>query len=337
MAAAATILDVAKLAQVSPSTVTHALNGKRPVNSETKNRILAAIDALSYVPSHNASRLRTGKTGVIGCFVIDITVPHANRIVKGIESGLAGSDLSMLFVSGVEFGNDFSKAYQFFLSRNIEGLLLCHYLAVLQHPIKEMFSSPFPIVAINMQVEGITSVMLDNTGGGMQAADHLCAAGMSCPAMICGPAARLSTIQRLDGFQTRLRARGLDVPENRAIYGDYTYEHGSRAALELIRREKNIDGIFCANDDIAAGAISRLTSAGYRVPDDIRVLGCDNRDFSAFWPVPISTFELPFEEMGLLGLNTLCGAMSSAASGGESSVLRPKLIVRASTVRLPTT
>jgi LacI family transcriptional regulator len=333
VALSATILDVAKLAQVSPSTVTHALNGKRPVSDETKDRILAAIHTLNYIPSHNASHLRKGRSGVIGCYVLDHNDAYTHRIVKGIGNGLTGSDLSMLFVSAAEFDNDFSKAYRFFLGRNIEGLLLCHYLAVLQNPIEEITNSPFPVIALNMRVEGMKSILPDNVSGGMLAADHLYASGMRHPGMICGPQTRLSTIERLEGFRKRISALELPFPESRYIYGTYAYEHGYDAALELIRRDKKIDGIFCANDYLAAGAMNRLTEAGYKIPEDIRILGCDNRDFSAFWPVPISTFELPFEEMGFLGVSELRCAINSKVSHRESRVLQPKLLVRASTSR----
>jgi LacI family transcriptional regulator len=170
----------------------------------------------------------------------------------------------------------------------------------------------------------------------MLAADHLYASGMRRPAMICGYQTRLATIERLEGFRKRLGALEMPFPESRYIYGSYTYKHGYDAALELIRRDKKIDGIFCANDYLAAGAMNRLTEAGYNIPGDIRILGCDNRDFSAFWPVPISTFELPFEEMGFLGVSELRCAINSKVSNTESRVLQPKLLVRASTSRRTT-
>jgi LacI family transcriptional regulator len=184
-----------------------------------------------------------------------------------------------------------------------------------------------------MKIEGLRSVLQDNVSGGMLAADHLYASGMRRPAMICGPQTRLSTIDRLEGFRKRIDDLDLPFPASRYIYGSYEYAHGYDAALELIRRDKKIDGIFCANDYLAAGAMNRLTAAGYKIPGDIRILGYDNRDFSAFWPIPISTFELPFEEMGFIGVSELRCAMGSNAPNTEFRVLQPKLLVRASTSR----
>jgi LacI family transcriptional regulator len=329
--APATILDVAKLAQVSPSTVTHALNGKRPVGRETKERINSAIKTLGYIPSYSASHLRKGRSGIIGCYVLDITETFTNKIVKGIERGLAGSGLSMLFVSGVEFGNDFSKAYQFLLHHDIEGLLLGHHIPATFESVDELRNPDIPVISINMELDGVKSIYPDNLNGGMLAADHLYASGMRHPAMICGPQNRISSTLRFKGFKKRIIELGLAFSESRFIHGDYTYEHGYNAAEKLLTDEPNINGICCANDYIAAGAINRLTSMGYRIPEDIKIIGYDNRDFSEFWHIPISTFEQPLEEMGFLGSSALQCVLKSGILDMKPEVLQPKLIPRTST------
>jgi LacI family transcriptional regulator len=328
----ATILDVARLARVSPSTVSHALNGKRPVGTATKKRIFSAIDTLNYVPSHSASHLRRGSSGIIGCYAIDITETFSNKIVKGIERGLAGSGLSMLFVSGVEFGNDFSRAYRFLLSHGIEGLLLCNHIPTIFDAFSDTKNSGIPIIAINIKPEGLPSVFPDNFNGGIIAAEHLYASGMRRPAMICGPVDRLSVDQRLKGFRGRITDLGLEFAPDHYIFGDYVYEQGYEAAFRLLKIDPHIDGIFCANDYIAAGAINRLTEMGYRIPDDIRIIGFDDRDFSRFWHIPISTFEQPLEEMGFLGMSALRCAIFSSVNPPKSQILQSKLIARTSSM-----
>jgi LacI family transcriptional regulator len=328
----ATILDVAKLARVSPSTVSHALNGKRPVGTATKKRIFSAIETLGYIPSHSASHLRKGSSGIIGCYAIDITETFSNKIVRGIERGLAGSGLSMLFVSGVEFNNDFSRAYRFLLSHDIEGLLLCNHIPTIFDAFADTRNSGVPVITINMKLEGIPSIFPDNYSGGMIAADHLYACGMRYPAMICGPKNRLSVQHRFKGFQGRVTDLGLEFAPTHYIYGEYAYEQGYEAAFRLLQINSRIDGIFCANDYIAAGAINRLSEIGYKIPDDIRIIGFDDRDFSSFWHIPISTFEQPLEEMGFLGISALRCAISSPAIPQEPQILQSKLIARTSTI-----
>ena len=323
----ATILDVAKLAKVSPSTVSHALNGKRPVGKAARERIFSAIERLSYIPSRTASGLRKGSSGIIGCYALDITESFTNKIVRGIERGLAGSDLSMLFISGIEF----ARACRFLMSYNTDGLLLCHHIPQLFENFDDLRNLRIPVVSINMELKGIKSIIPDNLRGGISAAEHLYAFGMRRPAMICGPRERLSVEYRLKGFEQRVREMGLPFSSRHYIFGEFNYEHGYEASFELLRADSSIDGIFCANDYIAAGAINRLTEMGCKIPADIRILGFDNRDFSTFWHIPISTVDQPMEEMGFIGISALRCFISSGRSVPDSEVLQSKLIARTST------
>ncbi|MFA6846016.1 MAG: LacI family DNA-binding transcriptional regulator, partial [Sphaerochaetaceae bacterium] len=301
----ATIIDVAKEAEVSPATVTHALNGKRPVSEETRQRILAAIAKLGYVANHSASHLRSGQSKIIGCYVVDITENFANQIVKGIEKGLVGSGYSLLFASGVELGGDLEKVLRFFQGYAVDGLLICHHLTFDRKAVKLLSDSTIPIVSINKEIEGVYSIIPDNYSGGMQAADHLVSAGMTHAAMLAGPSDRDSSIQRILGFRNRLETLGVHLLSQLCLNGTYDFQHGYQGAKTLLEVDKRIDGIFCANDFIAAGAITSLVSLGVQVPQDVRILGFDNRDFSGFWSIPISTFDQPLQEMGFMGAGML--------------------------------
>jgi len=331
-----TILDVARMAGVSPSTITHTLNGKRPVGAKTRDRVMKAIAALNYIPSSNAQSLRAGKSRIIGCLAMDITETFVNQIVRGVERGLSGSGLSLLFVSKVEFGNDYEAAYTFLKSHSIDGLLLCHHLPIgpILHPV--LARNQVPTASVNMEIPGVISVIPDNLQGGFLAAEHLYASGMRHPAMICGPKNRLSVQDRLRGFQSRVRDLGLELKERNILYGEYDFENGYESSKKLMDTCKEIDGIFCANDYIAAGTIARLLEIGIAIPDQVRVIGFDNRDFSAFKPIPISTFEQPLQEMGLLAISLLRNVIDTGERQSNSSkyVLQSRLIPRASTMKI---
>lgn len=330
----ATILDVARLAGVSPSTVTHTLNGKRPIGQDTRERVLKAIETLGYVPSRSAQRLREGKSGIIGCLAVDITETFVNQIVRGVEKGLPGSRLTLLFASGVEFGRNFDEAFSFLKSHRIDGLLICHPFPIgqVRRPLET--SARTPMVSINMRIPGMASVVPDNVRGGFQAAEHLYGAGMRRPAMIGGPAERLSVIDRLSGYRSRIAELGLELEERAVLFGEYSFEHGFAAAKRLMDERPGTDGIFCANDYIAAGAVARLREMGVEIPRQVRVVGFDNRDFSSFEPVPLTTFEQPLQEMGLLGIGLLRCAIDSGEPMDDepTHVLQSKLIPRASTM-----
>lgn len=324
-----TIVDVAKAAGVSPATVTHALNGKRPVGEATRKKVLEAIEQLGYVPSWNASRMKRGNSGIIGCLAADITETFVNQIVRGIEHGLSGGQYSLFFVSGVEFGNDLKKAYNFLKSHKVEGILFCHHIPIWKDFNLDTQNPDIPIVSINMAAQEMTSVVVDNTTGGYQAAEHLYGCGMRHPAMICGPEDRLSVQDRLKGFSQRAKELNLQMPSD-SYYGNYDFNHGYEAAQRLMKDYPQTDGIFCANDYIAAGAISALKDSHYEIPSQVRVVGFDNRDFSEFWQTPITTFELPLQEMGMLGVSLLKQVIHTGNYSKTQHVLQSKLIPRQS-------
>lgn len=324
-----TIVDVAKAAGVSPATVTHTLNGKRPVGEATRKKVLEAIEQLGYVPSWNASRMKRGNSGIIGCLAADITETFVNQIVRGIEHGLSGGQYSLFFVSGVEFGNDLKKAYNFLKSHKVEGILFCHHIPIWKEFNLDTQNSDIPIVSINMAAQEMISVVVDNTTGGYQAAEHLYGCGMRHPAMICGPEDRLSVQDRLKGFSQRVKELKLEMPQD-TYYGNYDFDHGSEAAKHLMKDHPETDGIFCANDYIAAGAISALQSMNIHIPNQVRVVGFDNRDFSEFWNTPITTFELPLQEMGMLGVSLLKQVIHTGDYSKSQHVLQSKLIPRKS-------
>lgn len=332
MSETVTILDVAKKAGVAPATVSHALNGKRPVSEKTKKKVLLAIKELDYVPSWNASRMKKNNSGIIGCLAIDITESFVNKIVKGIETGLRGGHYSLLYVSAIEFDGDFKKAYDFLKSHNVSGTLFCHHIPrAFNNDISSIASSK-PLVSINTRIENVPSIVIDNKTGGLQAAEHLMSCGVKNPAIIGGPKDRLSAINRLVGFNERLKESGIFLEEKKICFGEYDANHGYEAMTKLLKSDKKIDGVFCENDYIAAGAINAILDYGFSVPNDIKVLGFDNRDFSSFWRPPISTFDIPLEEMGLMGAYKLKEIIENDNGRDEIITLQSKIIPRKSTL-----
>ncbi|MCR5290782.1 MAG: LacI family transcriptional regulator [Treponema sp.] len=327
-----TILDVAKLAKVSPATVSQALNGKRPVSKETREQIMKAIDTLGYVPSRGASKLKSDSSQIIGCYVADITEGFASLIVRGVERALSGTQYSMLFVSGMEFDNDFSKALKFLLSYKIDGLLLCYPLPVLHELTTCLKNYHGPVISMNNEIAGIKSIIPDNVNAGRLAAQHLVENGMKFPAMICGPEDRLSSLRRFEGFFQYLSENGFALPHEHVRFGSFSFENGYNSTTDILKVFPQVDGIFCANDYIAAGAIAKLLELGKKVPQDVKVLGFDNRDFSSFWQVPISTFQQPLEQIGITAVTTLKDFIEKNETiTNDTQLLQSELIVRKST------
>lgn len=331
-----TITDVAKAAGVSVSTVTHALNGKRPVSRENKEKILKVIEEVGYIPSYSASHLRKGRSGIVGFFAVDITEDFSSKILKGAERGLSESDISMMIASGEEFGSDYVKARKFFQRYGVEGLIVCHHLSVDASALAEFSKTGLPVVYINNSVPKEVSVLPDNHYAGSIAAEHLLKQGATHLAFLGGPKDRLSTKYRYEGYKQAIIEHDGKLPSGCVMFADYTYQAGYTLAERLFSLHPDIDGIFCANDYIAAGAMTYAESIGKHCPNEVKIVGCDNRDFSLFWRTPITTIELPLEEMGITATrllkNKLDGKLEENAENVEKVLLKPGLIPRKSSL-----
>lgn len=332
----ATITDVARAAGVSVSTVTHALNGKRPVSKENKEKILRVIEEVGYIPSYSASHLRRGRSGIIGFFAVDITEDFSSKILKGVERGLTNAGISMMIASGEEFGSDYVKVRKFFQTYGVDGLIVCHHLSVDTSTLAEFSKTGLPVVFINNLVPKEVSVLPDNHYAGRIAAEHLLKRGAKHFAFLGGPKDRLSTKYRYEGFRQAIVESGGELVSGCVMYDDYTYQAGYTMAERLFSLHPNVDGIFCANDYIAAGAMTYAESIGKLCPRDVKIVGCDNRDFSLFWKTPITTIELPLEEMGITAARLLRekleGNGDENAENMEKVLLKPGLIPRKSSL-----
>jgi LacI family transcriptional regulator len=322
------IIDVANAAGVSPSTVSHVLNGKRPISETTKRRVLDAIEELGYTPNPNAQALKSNRTGIIGFYASDITELFVTRIIRGVEMVARDKDVHIIFASGVEFDGDMESAFELLRRRRVDSVIVSFGVsredAVLQQSRLDV-----PLVAINRPAaDAGYSVLPDNAYGGRLAARHFAERGVQVPAFIGGPRDRLASAQRLRGFEAEL---GVTLPPERVFYGDFSYDTGEAGARKLLADLPEIDGLFCANDYIAAGAINAAPAMGREVPSDLKVLGYDDREFAAFWPVPISTITQPLEEMGIASARIVFDLLDGTEPAERHRLLRGEILPRAST------
>lgn len=326
------ITDVARRAGVSPSTVSHVLNGKRPISDKTKERVHEAIRELGYSPNPNAQALKTKQSGTIGFFASNITELFVSRIIPGVERVTTAHGCVMVFASGVEFEYDVPAALDFLRKRRLDGIIVSY--AISERRILEALNDfSVPIVTVNRRVgQQFCSVMPDDEHGGRQAAHHLYECGVRAPALIAGPKGRYASVRRIGGFRKEMKRLSVSIPDERVFEGDFGYDSGAAGARALLENDAEIDGIFCANDLMAAGAINELSRCGCRVPEEIRVLGYDDRDFAAFWPIPISTFSQPLEEMGRLSAELLFSLIEGESPQPRHRLVRSRLIPRASTL-----
>lgn len=325
-----TIKDVAKAAGVSSSTVSHVLSGNRPISQKTQDKVHAVIKELGYEPNINAQALKSKHSGIIGFFASDITETFANHIVRGVEKVTGENNNHLLFASGREFDYDLHQALNFLKRRNIDGIIVS-YETTRKFEKINLDDIDLPIITINHNLsDSIPSVMPDNFKGGHDAAEHLISKGVKVPAIIAGPENRVSTQQRIKGFNKAFEEVGFNVDNIAIKYGDYDFETGTRYAKELLNESSDIDAFFCLNDYIAAGAIDYARRNHFDVPEQIKVVGYDDRDFSAFWPTPITTFTQPLEHMGERSAELLLDLIKGKKIENSNVYMESSLIPRKS-------
>ncbi len=299
------ITDVARAAGVSPATVSYVLSGKRTISKKTKKKVRRIIEKMGYIPNANAQALKSHKNMTVGLLVSDFKEPAVPKIILGVEKVARDKNYHIFYTSGTEFDSNIREAVSFLTRRRLDGLIVVFGITsnYEEHDLDEI---DLPLVCINTPMsKRFPTVYPDNFKGGYEAGEHLLASGCRRPAMIAGPRSRFASEQRLAGFTQALQDRELELPDECLFFGDFEYQSGKNGLTELIKRNGEIDGIFCADDMMAAGAMNAAWEHKLSVPGDIKILGFDNLALSAIWPVPISTFSQPVEEMGRIGIAAL--------------------------------
>lgn len=220
-------------------------------------------------------------------------------IIQGVEKVAINHDAYILFASGVEFNNNLDAALTFLQKRRIDGLLVS--FGVRRKLTHDHFTHiKIPVVTINANAgDDIPSVEPDDYHAGAEALRHLRSQGSLKPCMIAGPRDRLASDERIAGFMDALREiESHGEAATRVVYGDFSVDSGKVGLNALLHQHPDMDGLFCANDFMAAGAIEMAAQCSKMVPDQLKIIGFDNREFGSFWSIPISTFELPLLEMG---------------------------------------
>ncbi len=325
------IKDIAKLANVSPATVSYVLSGKRPISKATREKVLKIIEEHGYTPDINAVALKMKKGLNIGLIISDFAEPFSTSIIRGVEKVVREMNYYIVYTSAAEFGYRIDEAVRFLQGRKIDGLILI--FAISYHKEIEInFEIDIPVVSINQPLKNkFPCVLPNNIDGGFKAAIHLLNSGVKRPAIISGPKIRSASRERVKGFKNALKEKHIAFDDSFIYYGRFDYQSGYLGFTELLNRHPNIDGIFCANDDMAAGAMNAALKAEIKIPDSIKILGFDNKYFSAIWPIPISTFKQPLEEMGQKGATLLFSLINGEDVPTTPVLLQSILIPREST------
>jgi LacI family transcriptional regulator len=333
----ATILDVARIAGVSPATVSHAFSAKRPVSERTRARVHAAAVRTGYRPSQLAAAMVTGRTRTLGVVVPDIANPFFSELVRGAEATAMAAGY-MTIVCSSELDADLEdRCVEVLTDKRVDSLLYLPGTTRRHRCLEDAALARTPLVVIDEEMPDLPAhasvVTSDNEQGGAAAASHLAELGHAEIGVVAGPAGLPTAEARLRGFLAALAGRGIAVAPQRILRAaSYTMEAGLLAGASLLARQPEVTAVFCANDLIALGLMRAAIQAGRTVGRDLSVAGFDDIFVAQLLSPALTTIRQPIAELGRRAAGLAIGAIEGRDSQPRREVLPVQLVVRGSTV-----
>ena len=329
----ATIKDVAKLAGVGVGTASRVISGKGSFSEAAAARVEAAARQLGFRPSAIARALSLKSTGTIGVFVPDFKGPFYGPLLDAIDAELRLHDRHMVAANGCGHEDTRQQSLdgvRFLIERECDGIVMCSN-ALRDADFAALHAAYANIAIVNRDVKGMKShcFTVDHRAAGRAAADALLAHGHRRIAVVTGPAIAGDNKQRLQGLFDRLEEAGIPADAVLVEEGDFSAPSGWAACERLVARKPKITALFCANDQMAMGAISYLGHYGIRVPQQWSVMGYDDSDVAAFLSPRLTSVRIPIAEMAL----NACRQLLNTRFGSELAVSRkfvPVVVMRES-------
>jgi LacI family transcriptional regulator len=332
-----TIKDIAKKADVSIATVSHVINNTKVISPETRTRVVKAIRSLRYHPSKSAISLVTGKTGNIGFILTDDhflrTEPFYTKIFLGTEFEARIEGYYILLTS---IKSDFDKKDslpRFVSNKSVDGIIIAGKIP--KNLIERLSSYKIPTVFVDYipPNNSYPLVLIDNIQGGLLATNHLISLGHRNIAFISSDIEHPSFFDRLNGYKQAMENAKIPV-NNNLLYTHSNYE-GRQAGFDLAKRlfsgHRKITAVFAGNDAMAIGVIHYLKTEGYKVPEDVSVIGFDGIEADLLLDPPLSTISVPKIELGSEALKLLVNTLKNKKSLPKKIIVPVELIVRKST------
>ncbi|WP_129843398.1 LacI family DNA-binding transcriptional regulator [Streptomyces sp. RFCAC02] len=331
-----TIVAIAERAGVSIASVSRVLNGQA-ARRDTVERVRRAADELGYVPNAVARSLKDGRTRQLTFAMPDIGNPVYVAMVRAIQAVAKAAGYRLLLHSTDAVAEDELAVVRSLGDRTSDGLILCP-IRIGDGHLRALARAAGPVVVIGSLPPGtpVDSVRADSVAGAADAVRHLHGTGRRRIAFVNGPADTVPGRNRAEGYRAGLAACGLRYDERLVVHTEFGIDAGTAAAGGLLAARP--DALFCANDQLALGALRALLSRGVRVPEDVAVAGMDDSALAqAAWP-PLTSVDLGSSERGRLAARLLVDRLAAGRSAGaraavpfRSTTVPPRLVVRAST------
>ncbi len=318
----ATVADVARLAGVSPATVSRILNGTARVAEEKRQAVEAAIQKLKFRPNLSARGLRSGSTHTIGVLTQELESPYFASAAKGVDEALTGSGYAPIVVPGHWNPQEEAERAALLMARKVDALIVLGGRLTDAQIAELAHQQPVAVVGRRVAAPDVFSFFQDQVEGARLATQHLIALGHRRIAHIAGPANHADAQERKEGFMLAHREAGLTVDPALIVEGDFMEGGGIAAMNALLDAGRGCTAVFCANDQSLWGAKLALHRRRIAVPAAMSLVGFDDLPQSQYMSPPVTTVRQHTFEMGQAAAWALLAQLRGAA-GRNAPVVPP--------------
>ena len=328
MSSRVSIRSVAEAAGVAIGTVSKSLNGDREISEATRERVQKVARELGYRPMAQARGLARGHTGNVAVAVRSVFLPvfasaFYSEVLAGVEAELERHDLNLLLTS-LKYGDDLLRLAS---ERRADGVLYIGY--DLEAAFLRELSTRIPLVIIDGEAEGISSIVSENLAGAHSATRHLLARGRRRLAFAVSTLTQPNFQTRYRGFNEALQAAGLEPGPTVQGWSFTelctqlsTFFTDTHAATYTHTRP---DGIVCANDSVGYLVLQALETLGVQVPEDVALVGYDGTAGAEYRRTRLSTVALDKRELGAAGVRVLLSRLAHPERPPQQVVIPTRL------------
>jgi LacI family transcriptional regulator len=326
--------DVARLAGVSTSTVSRAMNGNIPVSEETRRRVEQAVQDINYKPNLVARGLRIKSTKLLGLVVPEMQNETFISFIRFTEEAAEAKGYNLIIGSTNSDPDREERFIENLIRRNIDGIIFSR-VSDKSHVLKILEKTTIPVVIIDRRLEreDIPSVVMDNYASGKMAAEHLLSLGHRHFACITGPLDIAINRDRLAGFKETVVASGAFLEDKCIFEGNFKFESGEKGIAYLLDTGARFTALWAQNDYMAMGILNYLSRHGIPVPEAISLVGLDNIQQSWMMRPALTTIAQPFRDMCREAVDIIIKRPHEDKKEKIRVTLEPELIVRETTAK----
>ncbi|EGT83128.1 transcriptional repressor PurR [Haemophilus quentini] len=326
----ATMKDIARLAQVSTSTVSHVINGSRFVSDEIHEKVMRIVAELNYTPSAVARSLKVRETKTIGLLVTATNNPFFAEVMAGVEQYCQQHQYNLIIATTGGDAKRLQQNLQTLMHKQVDGLLLMCGDSRFQADIELAISLPLVVMDWWFTELNADKILENSALGGYLATKALIDAGHRKIGIITGNLKKSVAQNRLQGYKNALSEAKIALNPHWIVESHFDFEGGVLGIQSLLTQSSRPTAVFCCSDTIAVGAYQAIQQQGLRIPQDLSIMGYDDIELARYLSPPLSTICQPKAELGKLAVEALLQRIKNPNENYRTLVLEPTCILRGS-------